>query len=56
MLLRFQFGNTPLYRAVNEGYGDIAEVLVCAGADINIANKVSDTCPVFLRCNATVGL
>ena len=36
-----QWGETPLYRASESGHYEVVEVLITAGADVNLANKVS---------------
>ena len=38
--VRLQGGETPLYVASQEGFVEVARVLVDAGADVNAANKV----------------
>jgi hypothetical protein len=43
-LLLLQDGFTPLHCAVDEGYSDIAEALVRAGAKVNAADKVGMIC------------
>ena len=41
-MLILQLEKTPLYRASCEGYDKVVEVLIAAGAAVNVANKVSD--------------
>ena len=40
-MLILQSGETPLYVASCFGYVKVVEVLIAAGADVNLANKVS---------------
>lgn len=35
-----QYGCTPLYRAAENGHVDIVKILIKAGADINVYNRV----------------
>ena len=41
-------GYTALMRAASSGHEDIAEELLCAGADLTLKNSVSDMPTVFL--------
>ena len=40
-MLILQWGKTPLYGASCLGHDKIVEVLIAAGADMNVADKVS---------------
>ena len=40
-MLILQRGETPLYMASWIGHDKVVEVLIAAGADVNLANKVS---------------
>ena len=40
-MLILQWGRTPLYNASQEGHDKVVEVLIAAGADVNLADKVS---------------
>ena len=40
-MLILQSTDTPLYEASYRGHDKIVEVLIAAGADVNLANKVS---------------
>ena len=40
-MLILQWGETPLYGASYLGHDKVVEVLIAAGADVNVAIKVS---------------
>jgi ankyrin repeat protein len=40
MRVLLQDGWTPLYRAAKNGFDKVVDVLVAAGADVNVADKV----------------
>ena len=40
-MLTLQWERTPLYNASWEGHDKVVEVLIAAGADVNLADKVS---------------
>ena len=40
MRVVLQDGWTPLYRAAKNGYDKVVDVLMAAGADVNVADKV----------------
>ena len=40
-MLILQLGRTPLYAASWRGHDKVVEVLIAAGADVNLADKVS---------------
>ena len=41
-MLILQSGGTPLYMASVRGHDKVVEVLIAAGADVNLANEVSN--------------
>ena len=41
-MLILQWGTTPLYMASERGHDKVVEVLIAAGADVNVANEVSN--------------
>ena len=40
-MLILQMRETPLYGASCKGHDKVVEVLIAAGADVNVANRVS---------------
>ena len=40
-MLILQWGETPLYEASQRCHDKVVEVLIAAGADVNLANEVS---------------
>jgi hypothetical protein len=56
LLMRLQDGVTPFHWAIRKGSDTIVEILVKAGADVNVADKVrSDFQCLCVRCIAICG-
>ena len=41
-MLTFQYGKTPLHRAVEGNNRDVVELLLKSGADVNVTDKVNN--------------